>query len=986
MSRTGLRRVLSPTSSGTVAVRAGLVTQALRERSAKNGHAGQPAVPETVGERGRPFRPLITAVFVLGALGCIAATVPGPWVLVGTVVMGLSLASRGDLNRDDLMTAMFGVTVATTSVDYLAWRAAVTNWAGWEIAVPLLAAEVFGAMHTLGLQYTVWPSTRQRPRLVENPSRRPIFVLIPTVNEGVGVLTPTIRGALQARRRYLKAFPDGRVTIVVCNDARVAGVENWHEVEELAQGLGVTCITRSVGGGNKAGNLEHVRQTVDATGESLVAIFDADQIARPNFLLKTVPHFADPKVGWVQTGQYYANLDQPVARWANDQQALFYRVLCPGKSAQNAAFICGTNVVIRAAALDQIGGLPQDSVTEDFAASIQLHPRWRSVYLTDVLAVGLGPMDLPAFLRQQRRWAIGTIGVLRTHWRAILLPGKGGLSIEQRIQYALACTHYLCGLRDLVYVVSPLLFIVTGIPAVRTATLGLFLWHFLPYLVASQAAFWYASRGQTGLRGVIMGFGSFPVLILALVAVVLGHRGGFMVTSKRRRKARSWRHLTVYAVALACCGAGILLALSDRRLRPESVTISVLWVVYDMALLGSFLWLGIMDLRFKDVAVNRPWRPVQLAAGGYSWLRRRASIPALAGVTLNAGTPRGALLVRFSRSIQAIRQPSAAVAMVLLSSTFLLQVCSTTSPDHVVLVANREPGQSPYLGLSLPHQALDTRPGALRTLVCLPFAVIGRTQDIGDSFDVAWANRLSAQDQHPWISLQFGNFGADGKPPLDASLPAIMNGVQDRNIERWARDIRAYGRTVYVTILLHVDRNWSVSSAVANGGIPQDVSRAWEHVRSIFSATGDTNVAWVWSPADPANDQAYAPPEPAIDIVLQSMIRYPGTPWPDPEAVLSAVGERHPAKALFVEVSAVGAPAEKAAWLEQVATAVAADPRVYALMYHDGAPDVHATGGQDAQWSVESDAGTLRAMATWRSLVPTATLPCQSPSLSGGVG
>ena len=149
----------------------------------------------------------------------------------------------------------------------------------------------------------------------------------------------------------------------------------------------------------------------------------------------------------MQTGQYYYNLDNPVARWANHQQGLFYRV-CVRKSTQNAAFICGTNVMLRARALD-VGGLPQNSVTEDFEASIRLHPRWRGVFLSEELAHGLGPLDLSSYFGQQRRWAIGTLGVLRGDWRALILPQWDGLSVPQRVQYALACTHYLCGLRDL---------------------------------------------------------------------------------------------------------------------------------------------------------------------------------------------------------------------------------------------------------------------------------------------------------------------------------------------------------------------------------------------------------------------------------------------------------------------------------------------------------------------------------------------------------
>ena len=182
----------------------------------------------------------------------------------------------------------------------------------------------------------------------------------------------------------------GRLRSLCATMASVAKAANWEETDMLAQELGVCCVTRTKGGGAKAGNIENARMELQATGDALLVIFDADQVAKPDFLLKTIPPFRDPKMGWVQTGQYYANLDNPVSRWADDQQSMFYNLLCPGKEAINAAFICGTNVVIRAAALDEIGGLPQDSVTEDFNASIALHPSWRSIYLTGYSRHGSG--------------------------------------------------------------------------------------------------------------------------------------------------------------------------------------------------------------------------------------------------------------------------------------------------------------------------------------------------------------------------------------------------------------------------------------------------------------------------------------------------------------------------------------------------------------------------------------------------------------------
>src|SRR6266700_2480720 len=550
------------------------------------------------------FLPIMAVTVMILAVAWISYALPGALLVLAVLFIGSAIVFTQNVKRDQAMTMVLSIAVGVSTVDYLSWRFAATNWQGWWIAVPLLFAEVLGGLHVLGFQFTIWPWPPPQIEQSEDPTRHPIFVFIPTVNEGVAILRPTLEGIMAARDKYLAHYPHGRVTIVVCNDGRVANAANWEETEELAQELGVCCVTRAKGGGAKAGNIEHARQQLQATGDALLVIFDADQVAKPDFLLKTIPPFRDSKMGWVQSGQYYANLDNPVSRWADDQQSMFYNLLCPGKAALNAAFICGTNVVIRAAALDEIGGLPQNSVTEDFAASIALHPSWRSVYLTDILATGLGPLDVPSYLKQQGRWALGTLGVLRTHWREIFLPRKHGLRLGQRVQYFFACTHYLCGLRDLIYLLSPVLFIFTGIPAVRSTYLSVYLWHFLPYCLLSAAALWYSARGITGLRGIIIGFGSFPVLIGSLLSVILGRRVSFAVTSKQRSGKRSLSYLGVYICFLVPCVACLFWATRVKGQVQTSLFISLLWVVYSMLMLGSFLWLNFKDLRFQ-AAVQR---------------------------------------------------------------------------------------------------------------------------------------------------------------------------------------------------------------------------------------------------------------------------------------------------------------------------------------------------------------------------------------------
>ncbi|HEY3993160.1 MAG TPA: glycosyltransferase, partial [Ktedonobacteraceae bacterium] len=878
----------------------------------------------------------ISCVALILAAGLIAYTQPGAWVLLAAICIGAALLVRDQVEQRRAITMLLGIIVGISSVDYLAWRFSVSNWAGWWIAIPLLAAETFGAIHTLGFQYTLWPWTPREPQNTEDPTSHPVFIFIPTVNEGSAILEPTLRGALSARDRYLATYPQGQVTIVVCNDGRVANAHGWQEVEQLTRKLGVECITRTVGGGAKAGNIEQARQQLQATDDALLVIFDADQVAKADFLIKTIPHFADPQVGWVQTGQYYGNLDNPVSRWSDDQQAMFYNLLCPGKAALNASFICGTNVVIRAKALDQIGGLPQDSVTEDFAASIALHPHWRSIYLNDVLATGLGPLDVQSYLKQQRRWAIGTLGVLRTHWREIFLPRKNGLSAGQRIQYFLACTHYLCGLRDLIYLVCPMLFILTGIPAVHGSTLGAFISHFLPYWIASVAGLWYAGRGVTGLRGIIIGFGSFPVLLESLLAVILKRKSGFTVTAKKRRTQRSWSYLLPYLAFMALGVVCLVFAALARGKEQASLFISALWVVYSLVLLSSFLWLNILDERYQ-AASRRAQREESNSNLHY--------------------------ISRLQLREQGLRPLwNLSCALLLGSVLFVSGSIHIEPPQPTPFVLSQQSTMLPTVGVALPVQLLKTRPGQLEQQLNTHFAIIGRTQDIHDLFDTTWANQLAAEHERPWITLEFGVFGPGGKPPLDASLMAIANGVQDANIERWAQSIRAYGAPILLTVLLQDDRNWALSSAVANGGIPADSARAWQHVRALFKAAGALNVAWVWAPADPMHDQLYAPPTSNIDAVLLSLISYPNTKWANPQQAIAALRQRYPNKPLILEISAAGPAAQKASWLTEVGNAVMDNPDIYALIYHEGSPAISPTVAENGQWSMISDPTSRVAM------------------------
>ena len=86
------------------------------------------------------------AFAVVLAAAWIVYTHPGPLVILGVLVVGLAIPFTMDVNRQQAITMVLAMAVGVATFDYVSWRLSVTNWQGWWIAVPLLCAEVLGAV------------------------------------------------------------------------------------------------------------------------------------------------------------------------------------------------------------------------------------------------------------------------------------------------------------------------------------------------------------------------------------------------------------------------------------------------------------------------------------------------------------------------------------------------------------------------------------------------------------------------------------------------------------------------------------------------------------------------------------------------------------------------------------------------------------------------------------------------------------------------
>lgn len=370
-------------------------------------------------------------------------------------------------------------------------------------------------------------------------------------------------------------YPPERLEIQVLDDstdetrARVDERVAWH------RGLGVPVhvLRRQNREGYKAGALAYGLER--ARGD-LIAIFDADFVPAPDFLLRTVPHFADRGLGLVQGCWGHLNRD---ASLLTRVQALaldaHFRVEQAARSRTGRFFnFNGTAGVWRREAIDSAGGWAADTITEDLDLSLRAQlTGWRFLFLEGVVAPAELPEDLAAFRAQQRRWTRGsgqTARKLLGHvWVTPRIPLRA--RIEASFQLVLNLAYPLL-----------LLLVLTSVPLVVLGSSLLELqWALFACATLSVTAFYVTSQRARGWRGLVEGFVLTPALFayglgLSLsngLAYLQGLAGGpapFVRTPKRGTAAGRYRARPELALALAELGLGL----------------------YALSGLGIGLWLG----------------------------------------------------------------------------------------------------------------------------------------------------------------------------------------------------------------------------------------------------------------------------------------------------------------------------------------------------------------------------------------------------------
>ncbi len=488
-------------------------------------------------------------------------------------------------------TFRYGFWRISTVVNFFHDPAVKWTWLDAFFILLLVGAETYAfTILFLGYLQTLWPLRRTPVPLPEDPENWPaVDLLIPTYNEPLSVVRFTALAAMNID------WPADKLNVYILDDGK------REEFRKFAEDAGIGYMTRDDNKHAKAGNINRALERLDAP---FVAIFDSDHVPTRSFLQVTLGWFLrDRKLAMLQTPHHFyspdpfeRNLGQ--FRVIPNEGELFYGIVQDGNDFWNATFFCGSCAVLRRTALDEIGGIAVETVTEDAHTSLRMQMNgWNTAYINIPQAAGLATERLSGHVKQRIRWARGMIQILRTDNPLF----AKGLSPAQRLCYFNAMTHFLYALPRLIFLTAPLIYLILGhtnVPGYWAAILA----YAFPHLILSSLT---NSRIQGQHRhsfwNEIYETVLAPYIFLPTMLALLNPRlGSFNVTAKGGVVNRSFfdtRIAQPFLVMLLLNFFGLLMAIPrywqipglefiwDGN-HPGTILMNVIWTCFNVTVLG----------------------------------------------------------------------------------------------------------------------------------------------------------------------------------------------------------------------------------------------------------------------------------------------------------------------------------------------------------------------------------------------------------------
>lgn len=239
-----------------------------------------------------------------------------------------------------------------------------------------------------------------------------VSILIPIYQPKIRVLKETLSSVSKIN------YPPSKVQIIVGDDSNYNNGER-EIVERLVKEFNAIYIYDSANRHFKAGMLNIMLNYVHG---KYIVFLDYDHIIMPDFVIKAVKLLEEHNsLAFVQGKVNFREVRYYQQKWEAVLYAQFYEVFQRAKMWRHTVLFNGSTGCFRKAVIDEIGGIPFATFTEDVDLSLHILTRgYKSALIDEYGSFGLVPVSFAVLLSQIMRWAKGSMHVLKLRWKDIL--------------------------------------------------------------------------------------------------------------------------------------------------------------------------------------------------------------------------------------------------------------------------------------------------------------------------------------------------------------------------------------------------------------------------------------------------------------------------------------------------------------------------------------------------------------------------------------
>jgi cellulose synthase/poly-beta-1,6-N-acetylglucosamine synthase-like glycosyltransferase len=428
--------------------------------------------------------------------------------------------------------------------------------------------------------------------------------LVPRAGLKVAVVTSFVPGAEPLE--MLEQTVNALVNLNYPHDTWVLDEGDDERVRALCRKLGASHFSRkhlpaylTDGGifqrGTKYGNYNAWFHKIGFDAYEIITTFDPDHIPSANYLTSVIGYFDDPKVAYVQVAPYYYNRNASfIARGAAGETYEYYSVVQMASYSMGYPIIVGSHNTHRVTALKQLGGFPAHDA-EDLLLTLRYRASgWQGVYVPEILAKGLTPVDWGGYLRQQRRWARSVLDIKVCRY----FEFSRNLSVKSKLMSVLHGLNFLHKsiLIFLGLILTNFMLATGSTPSVvsyQTIQMLVVLWLVLQGCEFYRQRFYLDPPKEWGIhwRVALLQYAKWPWFLLALLDVLLSRRVSYILTPKVKSRSRSrLLFLPNLLVVILLCSAWLIGRSLGSAVHPVVYICALLFVIASMILIWTDFW------------------------------------------------------------------------------------------------------------------------------------------------------------------------------------------------------------------------------------------------------------------------------------------------------------------------------------------------------------------------------------------------------------